>query len=166
MHPVFHVPPRGAIALLADRLIQPIMRMPLITPRGESPQLTHFWNNMIVDRAETDHLEATAMVGCRSDPEAIPRRIRWDIRFHLGGWSRYTVIAPSDWDNTWYIGWITAEAAGVSQIPIRNRVRMLIGPEDVAFFGVRSTDYEQINLQEIAQGRIGNDGPFRQVPLH
>src|SRR3989344_1948164 len=158
------VPTRGMFAIVADILIRPLMWF--VTPYGESPQLTHFWNNIRVARSAVNHLEAYAMVACEGDPRAKPRHRRLDIRFHLGAWPRYIVIEPVEWKNVWYIGWITADGAGASQIPIRGRVRMLIGPEDVAFFGVRESDYEQIELQKAGEGVRGGGRPFRRVPLH
>jgi len=172
----FSVPTRGMFAIVADILIRPLMWF--VTPFGESPQLTHTWNNIRVKRSKAEHLEAYAMVACEGDPKARPRRRRLDILFHLGGllphiplfsiygWSRYIVIEPVDWKGDWYIGWITADSAGASQIPIRDQVRMLIGPENVAFFGVRSTNFEQIKLREAGRGKLGDGGPFREVPLH
>lgn len=164
MHPTFPVPPLGLLAVLANKFVYPLMV--LIAPTGESPQLTHFWNNIRIERAEVEHLEAYAMVECEGDPRAKRRRGRWDIRFHINAWPQYLVIEPVDWKDNWYIGWIGAIAAGVSQVPIKGQVRMLIGPEHVAFFGVREGDYEQIDLRKVGRGVLGGGGKFRRVPLH
>lgn len=162
----FYVPPRGIAARFADWLAYPVMRFPFITDWGESPQLTHFWNNIRFAREKTDGLDPELMVKCMGDPDAIIRRRRWDVRFHLGGWSRYVVLEPYEWRDDWYVGWVTKSGAGVSQIPITRRVRMLVGPDDVAFFAVRSSDYRQIGLHEVGRGTLGDRGAFRLVPLH
>lgn len=164
MHKTFHVPQRGTLATLADALILPVM--PLVTPRGDSPQLTHWWNNLKTKRPEVHHLDNGAMVACAGDPDAKGRLGWWDVRFHLGGWSRYVVLEPTDCNDEWYVGWISGDRAGASQIPVSRRVRMLIEQNGATFFGVRATNYGQIRLHQIGKGRLGNYGPFRDVPLH
>lgn len=162
----FYVPPLGITGRLLDRLAYPAMCLPFIKPRGESLQLTHFWNNVRFARERTDVLDADLMVARKGDPDAVARRRRWDLRFHLGGWPRYVVLEPGSWRDDWYVGWVTKHGAGVSRIPIKRRVRMLLGPDDVAFFAVRVSDYEQIGLYEIGSGRLGDRGIFRLVELH
>lgn len=165
MHKTFHVPRRGAAAILADTLILPLMRLPFITHQDESPQLTHWWNNFRTKQSDADHLDRSLMVSCSGDPTAKVRLHRWDIRFHLGWWPQYVVLEPTDYLDEWHVGWVAAPGAGASQIPVYGRVRMLIGPDDVAFFGVRATDYRQIRLREVGRGRLRDGGAFRQVPL-
>lgn len=166
MDATFHVPKLGSIARVADALVLPIMRLPIITHPGESPQLTHFWNNIRVPRSSTDHLDTRWMVKCKGDKNAQRRQYRLDVRFHLGGWCQYVVLKPFDTYDQWYVGWITPNSAGVSRIPITERVRMLIGPDDVQFFGVRRWDNKQIILGHVGNGKLGNGSDFKQLPLH
>ena len=163
MRPLFRVPPRGKKARSADTFM--LYLMPLVTPRGESPQLTHRWNNIRVPRRETDHLDRSLMVICGGDTRAVRRYGLFDIRFHLGGWSRYVVVEPVEYRGAWYVGWVHEKGAGASQVPIRGRVRMLLGPHTTEFFGV-TTDNLQIKLREVGRGKIGDNGPFCTVPLH
>jgi len=160
------IPPRGIAARIADRIAYPVMCLPLFTPWGESPQLTHFWNNIKLPLSSTDELDPGFMVTCDGDPYAVVRRSRIDIRFHLGGWSKYVVLLPSEWRDDWYVGWITANSAGVSRIPIKRGVRMLIGPEETAFFAVRTSDCEQIRINLVGKGELGDGSVFGYVPLH
>ena len=142
-----------------------IMQWRRITPQGESPQLTHFWNNMLLPRSAVAPLDRHMMVHCKGDPEAIPRRSKLDVRFHLGGWPTYVVLEPELPTDEWYVGWI-GNTIGVSRIPISRRVRMLIGPNDVDFFGVKAGDRSQIKLRQLGGGRFGVRGPFSKDPLH
>lgn len=162
----FYVPPLGPIARLANALAYPVMCLPLVKPRGESPQLTHFWNNIRYARSVCDGLDADLMVAFKGDPDAVVRRGRWDVRFHLGSWRRYVALEAESLRYDWHVGWITKHGAGISQIPISKRVRMLLGPDDVAFFAICADDYRQVGLYEIGQGKLGDGGIYRLVPLH
>lgn len=158
----FHIPERGPMARLADTIALPVMR--LLAQRGESPQLTHFWNNMRLPRAAADYLNLSLMVHVNGDAEAPHRMHALDLRFHLGWWSRFVVLEPSAYHEPWFVGWITKDACGASQIPITRRVRMLIGPDDVSFFGVKQSTHAQIDLSQVGEGRLGG-GTFQDVPL-
>lgn len=162
MPPTFYIPSRGRLAMFADRMTLPLMQ--LVAPRGESPQLTHRWNNLHLERSAVDHLDRAMMLAFSGDPSAVVRNNFWDLRFHLGGWSRYVVLEP-DYDGTWYVGWVWNAGAGASQIPISRHVRMLIGPSDTEFFGV-TTSGRQIKLREVGRGRIGDRSSFQTIPLH
>ena len=162
MHQTFFVPPRGGFAILADRLALLIMRK--LAPKGDSPQLTHFWNNMKVGHAALEHLDSSLMVACDGDREAVRRRGWWDLRFHLGGWKQYVVLEPSEYRDLWHVGWRTAHGGGASQLPLYSRVRMLIGPDTVEFFGVKAGSFGQIKLRKVGERRLGDKGPFCDVP--
>lgn len=140
--------------------------MQRFAPKGESPQLTHFWNNMKLPRNTADHLDFSLMVHVNGDPEAIPRRGFWDFRFHLGGWPNYVVLAPEQPMDEWYVGWITSQGVGISQIPISRYVRMLRGPDNISFFGVRVSNHEQVGIRQVAEGTLGHSGPHARDPLH
>ncbi len=163
----FYVPPLGRLARWADALIRPLMRLPFIGYRTESPQLTHFWNNKKFPKGSADHLEKSAMVFCKGDPQAVVRRSPWDIRFRLHDRPQYVVLEPIAENFAWYVGWIEGdEKVGVSQIPIYGRVRRLIGSDDVRFFGVLAVNGEQIKIHAIARGWLGDRGFYREVELH
>lgn len=165
MNKRFHVPERGSLAILADGFMTKWV-MPVFAKKGESPQLTHFWNNVHLKKSEVDHLDQTDMVACRGDPDAQPRVAWWDFRFHLGGWKKYVVLEPEISGDPWYVGWIVDTSAGVSQIPVYGRVRMLIGDKDVRFFGIRATDYRQIKIRTADEGELGDESPNARLPLH
>lgn len=156
----------GMPSILADTAIEPLMR--LGTYRGESPQQTHFWNNMKLPISSAKHLDVDNMVFVPRFPDAMPRQW-WNPRWHLprfGGWKNYVVLEADFDDGTWYVGWKTGTSAGVSLIPIHGLVRVLIGPENVWFFGVEAARHRQIKLRQAADGIIGDNGPHREVPLH
>ena len=89
------------------------------------------------------------------------------FRFHLpvlGGWRQYVVLEPEDTQD-WYVGWILSDAIGISRIKLIGPVRLLIGPDDVSFFGINGKDYGQIPIRKIGEGRIGSGGSYAQMPL-
>ena len=161
--PHLEVRPLGRIERFADKLAYPVMQ--LLAPKGDSPQLTHFWNNTRMPKAATDHLNTNLMVWCRGDSSAPVRARRIDVRFHLGAWKKYVVLQPNTYRGKWYVGWQTASGAGVSRIPLVNFVRMLRGAEDVKFFGVRYDTGEQIELRLVDVGSLGNRR-CTEIPLH
>lgn len=161
--PYFQVTPLNRVERCADRLAYPVMQF--LAGPGDSPQLTHFWNNTRVKRAAVDHLDPDMMASFRGDASAPVRTWRLDVRFHLGAWKNYVVLQPKSYRGKWYVGWRTANGAGFSRIPVTNCVRGLIGPDDVEFFGVRHGIWEQIPVQIVATGELG-DGCFTGVPLY
>ena len=163
MYPELIIPPRGALALIADSLVLPFMAF--IAPKGESPQLTHYWNNIDLDDSQIVDLQRVLMAFATGDPEAKPRKSLLDVRFHMGGWPNYVVLEPIDYIGTWYVGWITPKGAGASQVPIGHRVRMLRGPDETAFFGI-TQEGRQIPLRKVGEGKLGDGGRFGDVPLH
>ncbi len=166
MAPKLYIPPLGIAARIANRLMYPIMRLPFIIPWGESPQRTHYWNNIELSLDATDSLDPALMVTSEGDPLAIPRRGKRDTKFHRGGWSRYVVLQPTEQCGDWYVGWIKPNGAGASQIPIKHAVRMLRGPEDTAFFGIRVSDGEQIGIMQSGKGEFGDGSISRRIPLN
>jgi hypothetical protein len=67
----------------------------------------------------------------------------------------------------WFIGWTDhCTIAGVSLVPITGRkVRVLLGPDDVSFFGLDAEGY-QIKVAIFGSGTIGDGGPYAQLPLY
>ncbi len=164
MRPTVSVPKYGRLARMGDRLMLPLMKH--IALPGESPQHTHFWNNTRMPRAAINHLDRSLMVMCEGDPEAPPRKHRWDLRFHRGAWKNYVVLQPMGHGGKWNVGWAWGDHSGILHAPIFHRVRMLIGPEETEFFGISRATHEQIQLHEVGRGQLGDGGPFRTVPLY
>lgn len=178
MPPQLYVPPLGPKARAADAFMTRYI-MPYFTHSGESPQLTHRWNNFWLDSSATDHLLRCHMVFSEGVPGAKPRRIPGDgatgyflslldLAWHLpklGGWREYVVLEPCTEVGAWYVGWIS-DRVGVSRVPITRCVRVTRGPNHTWFFGVSVADSRQVPLREVARGRIGDGGWFQKVPLH
>lgn len=156
-----NIDPQGVISRFADFLVMPIM-FALSGTWTESPQQTHFWNNQHLNPEAVHHLDQELMVHCRGIPGEIAN---WPL-FHmpiLDGWRNYVVLDRQQYDYSkpWHIGW--TGKAGISQIKLYGRVRMLIGPGDVSFFGI--SDGNQIKIRQIGTGRIGSGGPYSKIPL-
>jgi hypothetical protein len=162
MNPVFPVRPLGGAARFADKLAYPLMQY--FAAPGDSSQLTHFWNNTRVQRTAVDHLNTDLMVELPGDPSAPARNYRVDTRFHRGAWKTYVVLQPKTYRGKWYVGWKMASGAGVSRIPVANCVRLLVGPDNVQYFGVRLGTCEQIALKLVDIGKLG-DERHTSVPL-
>ncbi len=159
------VPNLSWAARLADILIVPFMY--LLSGTTESPQRTHRWNQVRLRHDQVNYLLSEKMVFCKG----VESSVRFHkLRFHipiLGGWRDYVVIQPEESVGGWHIGWTTADAVGVSRIVLHGPVRMLLGPGDVLFFGIRSESDNQIQIliRKIGSGRVGDRGPYRKVPL-
>ena len=163
------VVPRGLgwIAKRANALMVPIMFV-LAGTKKEKPQHTHPWTVQCLTRREEGLMNELVMVHLQAVADAVPHHKWWDPRFHMPiftGWRQYAVL-DSNLRSQWYVGW---RAAGglvteVSRIPQVGRVRVLLGPEDVSFFGV-GVEGVQIPIYKVGEGKIGDGGPFCQVPL-
>lgn len=160
-----HVQPLGWLARIADILMIPIMYLVAGT-FSESPQQTHIWNNTKLSIRGCE-LDEDKIVTCRGDESAVGRNKKLDLHFHLpliGGWKQYVVLSPQT-DEYWHIGWTSSIDAGVSRIKLHGPVRMLIGPGEVNFFGVSANTIQQITVNEIGRGRVGDSGPHSKTPL-
>lgn len=160
------IPPQRRISWLGDLCMMPLMYLLQGTLR-EVPQRTHLWNNTKFGLSELQHLHHSALVTVAGDPRAVRRWWGPLPIFHiplLGGWSKFSVIAPVGDVSVWYIGWIAGDVAGVSQIPLSSPVRVLVGPGPAQFFGVDASG-AQIALEIIGHGRIGAAGAFAHIPL-
>lgn len=157
------VPTMGWFAKLGDFLMIPLMYL-LSGTFKERPQRTHHWNCIGLKQSNVDHLNPIEMFFC-DGVKASPRRIFF---FHMpifGGWKKYVVLRPKEMEN-WHIGWITDDKKiiGVSKIILSGSVRMLVGNKNVQFFGVNELG-EQIEINKIGEGTIGDNGPHSQRPL-
>lgn len=159
------IPPMGIRARLGDWVMAPFMRLVSGAPR-ELPQRTHRWNNIKLSQYDVAHLNESLMVHSSRVRGAIAKGI---VRFHLpicGGWRKYIVIKPTSHNGDWHVGWITPEVIGISRITIRGEVRVLRGGGDALFFGISANDTsEQICIQDIGEGRIGDGGKYSQTLL-
>jgi len=132
----------------------------------EKPQQTHKWNNKKLSRKEANSLDASLMTSVAGVPCKIKKQ--GGILFHIpiiGGWREYVVLTPRRPEDGWHVGWHNEEVTGVSRIRLTTPVRLLVGPNDISFFGISSTG-EQIHISEIGCGRVGENLPqARQHPL-
>lgn len=157
-----YVKPLGFWARLADLLMTPIMYAVSGTLKEES-QRTHRWNNTKL--AEINWLCKTGLVRC----EGIGKK-RWyeSLVFHMpifGGWRNYVVLRPRNPQGEWYVGWRVNGKVGISRFRIKGAVRMLVGPDDVEFFGIDTRTGKQRFIHEVGRGYIGNGGPYSRMPL-
>lgn len=168
----FNIVPESWIGRVASWCLSPVMRC-LSGALGESPQVTHFWNNRVLTQDEFAMLEDTLFTSEVADDTAVVRRSRFDVRFHLpvaGGWTKYVVVRPRTGqiiDGHWFIGWDTGISGGVSLVPIRGpRVRVLLSSTKTAFFGL-DRNGTQIPVEIAGYGAIGDGAkPFGRLPLH
>ncbi len=168
------VRPIGLVARGADVLMAPVMRALSGAPE-EAPQRTHFWNNQRLGPAEVEAaLDWRIMVRRHGDPAAVQRSHPFSVRFHLpcfGGWKRYVVLCPineygESYQGAWHVGWWNEQYAGISRLAIRGMVRMLIGPSDIRFFGIRAEgDQMQLHLRYRGEGVIGDGSQFNTIQL-
>lgn len=147
-------------------LMTPLMYLISGTWR-EAPQETHFWNRE--DLTEVGWLpDKTKAVRVKGKKNALRKRwIGFLPLFHipiLGGWRDYVVLKPRDEYRKWYVGWQCKGAFGISTMPIRGSVRVLVGTESCHFFAVTHSGL-QIPLEKVGEGVIGQGGPFSHLPL-
>jgi hypothetical protein len=74
------------------------------------------------------------------------------------------LVLESYRDDQWYIGWVSEDVAGVSRIPVKGPVRVLLGSKSVYFIGF-SEEGEQIEIMVRGHGCLGKKGAFSRVPL-
>lgn len=162
--------PLGIFEKTLDILMLPIMYIILWLSKGyrESPQLTHFWNNLKLPRSLTPDLSLTCLV------KGIPEEVRSqgnvikNALFHMpfcGGAKNYVVVSPIHIPpGGWYAGWHNEKVHGVSRILVRKPVRLLVGREDINFMGF-DCEGRQIFVRVVCHGKIGDAGPLRKMPL-
>lgn len=159
--------PQGLLGFFADMAMFPLMYL-LQGNFRQLPQRTHFWNNQKFQKEDLLWLDESKMVKVPGD---ILSKAAWTWglfpRFHVpifGGWDQYVVLYPAvAFTPPWYVGWISGDACGVSQVPITNEVRVLRGTTACRFFAV-AKDGRQIKIRASDYGEIG-DGRWGFVPL-
>ena len=164
---MLHIKPLAVWERFLDKAMVPIMYCVSGT-FSEHPQMTHHWNNHHLERESVSFLRARMMVNCKGRKN---QKIRSNtgILFHIpiiGGWKKYVVLEAIDsTTEKYHVGWINEQVCGVSRIPVKGRVRLLVGPCDVQFFGIDPITGQQVALQKVGQGIIGRGGPHCQLPL-
>lgn len=141
----------------------------------EVPQRTHPWNNKKYSKEELSGLDPRLMVSCDGDPRE--KRLG-GLRRHLtrwGGWKGGVVLSPERGApiGECFIGWINPDGSGgISQVPIRSDVRLLLGPDEGRWFAVKEvylssggTTLVQIPLNYIGRFQIGEGGLCCTLPL-
>lgn len=160
------IPPYGSLARMGDRLLNPLMRvlMGLNNTPGESPNLTHRWNNLKLDQAEIAKLDQAIMVTCKGDPMA--RRLNGLLRhMPIIGWQQYAVVQPLYHPEIeWYPGWHAPDVTGLSRLRQRGPVKLLRGPDDVRFTGFDLSG-RQLPVEIVGYGRLGYGNQYAKLPL-
>jgi len=166
-----------AWAKFLDYIMLPVMYLVSGTFR-ESPQRTHFWNNLKLGqgrfrkffRRSADNQRLVLVDGVGT----VGKRW-WGIIpiFHipiLGGWRNYVVLKPSNSrvGDCWYLGWYTVDGyLGISKIPLKSHeaARALRGGKPTHFFALDS-EFEIVPLGIVGYGRIGDGNKeYRHLPL-
>jgi len=82
-----------------------------------------------------------------------------------GCWRMHAVLKPLDSTIKWRPLWKASDTIEVSQLKIKGVVRLLIGPEDCAYYLVSVRSDKQIKLVVVGYGHIWNHGPYCRLPL-
>lgn len=157
---------QGVIGRMADYLMVPIMYF-LQGNISESPQRTHRWNNQHLRNMQIADLHADKIEIVPGVPGAHRRWLGPIPLFHMplfGGWKKFVVLQPKLEIPEWYVGWIAFDTLGVSKVPLSGPVRLGVGPRQAQFFGVNH-EGEQIDIDVIGEGYIGQAGEFSKIPL-
>ncbi len=162
------IPPLGPFEEFLDMLLLPVMCEIAYLSGGphESPQMTHFWNNLKLQRTDYDF---SLMCKVKGIPEKVNKQgnIFNNALFHipfLGGSKNYVVVSPLDPSKGWHPGWYNEQVNGVSRILVHEPVRLLIGRDDINFSGFDS-EGRQILVRVVYYGKLGDAGPFQKILL-
>lgn len=155
----FEIKPAGLISTIADLAMLPIMAV--FTGFIGLAQRTHFWNNRKMTPEERAMIDLGLILRHPGDPTAH----RWGGLFAhlpicLGGWRKFIVIEPADQTDVWYVGWVS----GVSLIPLKGPVRVLIGRGDAEFVAFNAEGV-QIPLKKTGEGQLVTRNPYMWLPL-
>ena len=157
---------QSLLSKIGDWLMLPLMYLLQGTLR-EIPQRTHRWNNTKHKAADMTFLRGEMMVNESADMDAKQRWIGPLPLFHMpiiGGWNEFVVLEPIVKQDIWFVGWVAGDAIGISQIQLQDKVRVLRGQSTVQFFGINEHG-EQIHLQKVGDGIVGNSKQFGSIPL-
>lgn len=163
---MFEIKKQTFLGRTADYLMLPVMYL-LQGVFNESPQRTHRWNNMHLKNVDINTLESDKIIFFDGDVSAQRRWLGPIPLFHMpvfGGWKKFGVIKPVKEIEEWFIGWVAFDALGVSQIPLKNKVRIGLGPRQAEYFGL-DTQGRQISIEIVGEGYIGKAGLFARVPF-
>jgi hypothetical protein len=151
------------VDVLLDRSIMPIAAGTF----SEACQRTHRWNWQSLTDEEKGALDPALMVEHRGGVSAA----RWKYGLPLmhlprieGGWRRYVVLEPVV-ERIWHPGWIAGDAVGVSRYAVSGSARLLYEGGDVSFFAIMNRTGQQLKLNQIGVGSIGDGGPYKDLPL-
>jgi hypothetical protein len=164
------IDPLGEFEDLLDMHMEPVMdAIAQISGAGdESSQITHYWNNSKLPRSLAPDKYLMCLVKGISEKVRKQGNIFMNALFHipfLGGGKNYVVVSPVNIpEGGWYAGWHNEHVHGVSRILVHTPVRLLRGRDDCNFMGFDS-EGNQILVRVVFQGKIGDDGPFRKLPL-
>lgn len=158
---------QSVFGLIADFMMMPIIALCQFSLK-ESLQRTHFWNNQKLGSFEADRINESEGVKHPGDPAA---EERWFMEFFpifhipaLGGWKNYIVLEPEPEDEVWFPGWKADDVTGVSQVRVTGRVKLLLGPGKVTFFGIDRFGH-QVPISLVGYGTLGERSPYKKVPL-
>lgn len=163
------VKPQGPLGRFLDLRLKWLMYA-VQGNKNEEPQRTHLWNNFLLKPSEAKYLKTRYAVCVKGDLSSGKRySFGFIALFHLpvfGGWKKFVVLVPKiDFKQGWFIGWITKDDKySMSCISLYSPVRMLVGPEDVLFFGV-DLNGKQIPLLIVDFGEIGTAGKYSDYLL-
>jgi predicted KAP-like P-loop ATPase len=152
--------PHSRLEKFLDWILIPFMYVIAGTFK-EKPQQTHKWNLRRLKPEQVQQLDASLFVKVAGADSFIRRHL--GILFHfpiLGGWKHYVTLKPEQNQEGWHIGWNDE----VSAILLTGPVRVLRGPNGQSFFAL-SKSGEQIKIQQIGEGKIGNNDPDSKYPL-
>ena len=157
---------QSIVSRIGDILMLPLMYL-LQMNISEVPQQTHYWNNTKMSSENIADFEADYMVTATGVEGAVKRWFGPLPIFHMpiiGGWSEFIVIESMEQKSEWYIGWLPFDTIGISQIPLTDKVRVLLGPRPVQFFGVDAHG-RQIPIKISGKGTVGKAGDYSKIPL-
>lgn len=161
--------PQGVLGRLADRLMTPLMYLVQGNFR-EVPQRTHRWNNHKFSRFYQRRLIESfgRLLTFSGEPNATARWLGPIPLFHMpifGGWKKFVVLKPVSETGDWHICWYPKDdVPGVSLVPIKGSVRVMIGASEVSFIGLKP-DGRAVVLECIGEGYISQAGEFSDVLL-
>jgi len=157
---------QSPVGFIGDMLMLPVMYM-LQGNISEIPQRTHRWNNVHLNNYQITDLQADKIEIISGHQQASRRWLGPIPLFHMpifGGWKKFVVLQPKSEIEEWYIGWVAFDALGISKIPLAGSVRLGLGPRQAQFFGLNS-DGQQIDIDVIGEGFIGQAGEYSKIPL-